>query len=141
MATVPAGMFNIVQLNNALLIPFTAAFIVDKLGFKPAETNKRAVYWAAADYPRICDALLKWIEHQKRMDPTKLTSERPKDLSDTPPAAGATPTQAPPPGQVAATADPFAGAANPFAGAVDPFAASPAPAATTPVVDVSALFG
>lgn len=33
------------------------ADLIIKLGFKPDETNKRAVMWNETKYPAICDAL------------------------------------------------------------------------------------
>lgn len=136
MSSVPVNMINIVQIQAALLIPVNANFISEKLGFKPARTDKRAMFWNASEYPKMCDALVRWIEHQKRMDPTKLTGERPKSVEvEAKPdsAAAASPVQAQP--FVSQSPNPFGAAADPFGAAPDPFAAAPA------APDLSNLFG
>jgi hypothetical protein len=127
-------MINIVQIQAALLVPVNANFISEKLGFKPARTDKRAMFWNASEYPKMCDALVRWIEHQKRMDPTKLTGERPKSAEPEVKAGnGAAPEQAQP--FVGQVSNPFGAAADPFGAAPDPFAAAPA------APDLSNLFG
>lgn len=43
----------------------TAAFVIDTLGIKPAGIDKRAVLFAAADFDRICDELVKHIKARR----------------------------------------------------------------------------
>lgn len=77
---------NIVQIQSALLLPVTAAFIVDKLGIKPVEQVKRAVYWDAKDFTNICQGLIQHITAARNADFSKISADRPKK-AETAPAA------------------------------------------------------
>lgn len=80
-------MINIVQIQTALLLPVTAQFIVDKLGIKPAKTEKRAVYWDDGDFTHICQGLIQHITAARNADFGKISSERPKRVEAAPAAA------------------------------------------------------
>ena len=77
---------NIVQIQTALLIPITALFVENKLGVKPAEKEKRAVYWNASEYGTICDRLVHWVNTQRGVNAAALPGDRPKK-GDEPTAA------------------------------------------------------
>ena len=69
---------NIVQIQSALLLPVTAAFITDKLGVKPSEVEGRASYWAPEAFTHICQGLIQHITAARNADFSKISAERPK---------------------------------------------------------------
>jgi hypothetical protein len=69
---------NIVQIQSALLVPITAQFIVDKLGVKPVEQEKRAMFWSDAQYLDICQRLIAHITARRDLDINSISGQRPK---------------------------------------------------------------
>jgi hypothetical protein len=39
--------------------------LLESLGFQPVERVKRAMYWAPADYPAMCEAVGNWIKTRR----------------------------------------------------------------------------
>lgn len=71
---------NIVQIQTALQLPVTAAFVLETLKVKPVATMKRAVYWSEADYAVICQRLIEHVTSRGEVDIVAVSSERPKKL-------------------------------------------------------------
>lgn len=75
------------DVSRRLGIPVTAELLTE-LGFKPVGRDKRAVLWAPEDYPKMCDAVGKYIAGRKNV-PMQPKPDRPTKVKK--PAAGKPP--------------------------------------------------
>lgn len=51
---------------------------LEELGFQPVERVKRAMYWAPADFPAMCEAMGNWIKARRDV-PMPTDSEKAAD--------------------------------------------------------------
>ena len=93
------------QIQTALLLPVTAAFIEQKLGIAPTERQKRSVFWDDTQYGAINDAIVRFVKSRRDIDINTIPGDRPKPAPKTEAAGG----------------DPFGDDTGANAGGDDPF--------------------
>lgn len=93
------------QIQTALLLPVTAAFIEQKLGIAPTERQKRSVFWDDTQYGAINDAIVRFVKSRRDIDINTIPGDRPKPAPKTEAAGG----------------DPFGDDTGASAGGDDPF--------------------
>lgn len=88
----------LVQIQTALLVPVTAAFIEEKLKVAPAESDKRAKFWTQAQYENeIVPQFMRHLQSRAKVDFSAIEANRPKKEKDgaAQPATAPAPTAAP----------------------------------------------
>ena len=76
------------QIQTALLLPVTAAFIEQKLGIAPTERQKRSVFWDDTQYGAINDAIVRFVKSRRDIDINTIPGDRPKPAPKTEAAGG-----------------------------------------------------
>lgn len=75
------------DVSRRLGIPVTAELLTE-LGFEPVGRDKRAVLWAPEDYPKMCDAVGKYIAGRKNVPMQPKPERQAKPTKSKTPVAG-----------------------------------------------------